>query len=71
MSKEVEWVAEVFQDWTTLQIIETGQAFAFNRETGGSTRFRTPTARSSSSTSAASCQREAGMADLVRPSCCR
>ena len=29
-----EWVAEVFQDWTTLQILEHGIAFAFNRETG-------------------------------------
>ena len=29
-----EWVAEVFQDWTTLQIVETGMAFAFNRESG-------------------------------------
>lgn len=31
---EVYWVAEVFQDWTTLQIVESGDAFAFNRATG-------------------------------------
>ena len=32
--RKVEWVGEVFPDWTTLQIIESGQAFAFNRSTG-------------------------------------
>lgn len=29
-----EWVAEVHHDWTTLQILKLGIAFAFNRETG-------------------------------------
>lgn len=29
-----EWVAEVHRDWTTLQIIKSGIAYAFNRETG-------------------------------------
>jgi hypothetical protein len=32
--KEVTWVAEVFTDWTTLQIMQTGDAYAFNRVTG-------------------------------------
>lgn len=32
--ESVAWVAEVFPDWTTLQVIATGDAFAFNRETG-------------------------------------
>lgn len=32
--KKPEWIAEVFPDWTTLQIIENGMAFAFNRATG-------------------------------------
>ena len=32
--KKPEWVAEVFKDWTTLQILELGIAFAFNRESG-------------------------------------
>jgi hypothetical protein len=31
---KVAWVAEVFPDWTTLQICESEQYFAFNRETG-------------------------------------
>lgn len=29
-----DWIAEVYRDWTTLQILELGIAFAFNRETG-------------------------------------
>lgn len=29
-----EWVATVYHDWTCLQIIESGIAFAFHRETG-------------------------------------
>jgi hypothetical protein len=32
--RDAEWVARVFSDWTTLQILEDGAAFAFNRETG-------------------------------------
>ncbi len=31
--KPVDWVAEVFPDWTTLQV-GPGRCFAFNRETG-------------------------------------
>ena len=32
--QQLEWIAEVHHDWTTLQIIESGVSFAFNRETG-------------------------------------
>lgn len=32
--KKPEWVAEVFPDWTTLQILESGDAYAFSRVTG-------------------------------------
>lgn len=28
------FVAEVFPDWTTLQILDSGEAYAFNRATG-------------------------------------
>ena len=33
MSKEIEWVATVYPDWTTLQL-GPGRVFAFNRATG-------------------------------------
>jgi hypothetical protein len=33
MEREVEFVAEVFPDWTTLQLIKSA-AYAFNRTTG-------------------------------------
>lgn len=28
------WVAKVMPDWTTLEILATGDAYAFNRATG-------------------------------------
>lgn len=31
--KDVAWMAQVFPDWTTLQLI-SGESFAFNRATG-------------------------------------
>lgn len=31
---DVAWISEVFPDWTTLQILASGEAYAFNRETG-------------------------------------
>ena len=34
MDEKPVFVAEVFPDWTTLQIIDSGEAYAFNRSTG-------------------------------------
>lgn len=34
MEQNPEWIAKVYCDWTILQVLELGLAFAFNRETG-------------------------------------
>lgn len=34
MERQPIWVAEVFPDWTTLEVLATGDVFAFNRATG-------------------------------------
>lgn len=44
MEKEPVFVAEVFPDWTTLQILESGEAYAFNRESGKVYRLPHPEA---------------------------